>query len=157
MIYLEAINAFEENILLDIKGLRQCGGDNETVSFTVAGMLTGWEGKYVIAYEDEHSGEDGAHTEITVEDDSVSMIRTGESSTDMYFRRNTPYSSCYRTPFGDLDLTVLPTLVKTDMGPKNGSIELEYILNIAGSQIVNKLQLSYKKEDGIFRPEGESV
>ena len=131
-------------VLLDIKGSRHCDGDGETVDFTVEGTLLWDNGKCILEYDDEHSGEDGCHTEIVVEEDLVSMRRTGDSNTDMYFKPQTPYSSCFNTPFGALDLTVMPTLVKTKMGQQSGNIELEYILSIAGSQIVNKLQLSYK-------------
>lgn len=134
----------QSEVLLNIKGTRELMGEDDTIMFTVAGLLTSGGDKYTLRYADERS--EGAETEIVVENGAVSMTRTGEDSTEMFFRRNTPYSSFYNTPFGKLDMTVLPTMVQADMGTEKGKIELEYIMNIAGSQIVNKLQLSYKKD-----------
>lgn len=135
----------QSEVLLNIKGTRGSFGEDSTIFFTSDGILTEDAGKYTLKYSDEHGVDGNTHTEITVENGAVSMKKSGVESSEMYFRRNTPYASFYNTPFGKLDIMVFPTMVRTDMGLDNGRIELEYVMNIAGSQLVNKLQLSYKK------------
>ncbi len=132
-----------DEVLLNITGSRALFGEDDTVSMTAVGSLLSEADRYTLKYADERFGGPDAETEIVVEDGAVSMLRGGEDSSELFFRAGTTYSSFYDTPFGKLDMTVLPTVVRTEMGDKKGSIELEYIMSIAGSQIVNKLQLDY--------------
>ena len=73
------------------------------------------------------------------------MQKKGAIETEFVFEEGKTYSTLYRMPFGEMNVTLLPTHVDARMGKKSGSIELEYVLNIAGSQVVNRLSLNYDR------------
>ncbi len=134
------------DVMLNISGSRELFGQDDSIELTVAGELQHSDGAYMLSYSDERYTGDTSHTDITVKDGSVFLVRTGDDESEMVLEKDKPFASEYRTPFGKLNMLVLPTMVEADMHPDKGHIELEYIMDIAGSQILNKLSLSYKKE-----------
>ena len=49
----------------------------------------------------------------------------------------------YSTPFGLLGINMYTTMVDADVNHKDGKIEIEYVMDMMGRQMVNKLYMSY--------------
>ena len=135
-----------DEILLHIKGSRS-PSNHEEVDFITQGTLETEADGYILKYsEHEEPGEEGVFTEIRIQGGAILLRQTGDPDTFFVFERSKTFQTTYYTPLGNIDLCLLPTLVDTKLSPDAGKIELEYILNVGGSQIVNRLNLDYTKK-----------
>ena len=138
-----------QNVLFNIKGSQMQNPEEkqDEINLTTYGTLAHEDGKYTLAYNDtEGTSNQNTVTEIKVDGNSVIMQKTGGFETQFIFEQSKLYSTVFRTPFGNMSMSVFPTLVDTHLGNDRGSIDLEYIINVAGAQFINKLSLSYQTE-----------
>ena len=84
-------------------------------------------------------------TIITMQKGMVSMQKRGTIETDFIFEQGKTCSTLYKTPFGSLNATILPTHVQVKLEERSGKIDLEYVMNIAGAQVVTQLKLCYEE------------
>ena len=135
------------DIILTIKGTQLQDGRKEDTEFTTEGRIAIKDGSGVISYGEAGSLDLSEFTEIIAEGDAVIMKKNGTDGMELVFQEGKLYAASYNTPFGPIDVTVLPTFVYVNMDDKNGRIELEYVLDISGVQLVNKLKLSYVSDN----------
>lgn len=129
-------------IVLQIRGTQVSEEGESNVEITTHGTLRKGESGYVLSYE-ESDDEENVHTDIYIQGDTVIMNKTGSMETQFVFEQSKLCSTEYKTPLGALYVTLFPTMVETRIGDEKGRIEIEYILNVAGAQIVNRLNLRY--------------
>ncbi len=134
-------------VLLNIKGSQVQGEEYNDVELTTEGILTRQNGRSTISYDDSEMAGENVQTIIHVDGNIVTMQKTGAIQTQFVFEVGKTYITAYSTPFGELDVSLIPTLVDTKIEDACGKIELEYVMNIAGSQIVYRLNLSYTAGD----------
>lgn len=133
-----------QKVLLTIKG-SQIEDPGSYVEFITEGKLTKEGGGYIIEYdESEMTGDDGLTTKIFVEDNSVTMVRSGKTDTQLVFTKNSVYQSSIYTPEGKVRMNVLALEVKSEMSEDCGNINLEYELQMDGVVSAGKLDLSFK-------------
>jgi uncharacterized beta-barrel protein YwiB (DUF1934 family) len=130
-------------VLLNIKGRQTHGDQSGDVELTTEGTFTMENGVFVISYDESESEGEDVRTEIRVADGMVTMHKSGAVETEFIFEKGKTFVTNYQTPFGNLDVSLLPTLVEAKLQDACGSIELEYVMSIAGAQIVNRLNLRY--------------
>lgn len=127
-----------------IKSTRAYGEEVSEIEFATQGSVFCAEGKSILRYEEtELIYNEKVETTIYVEGDTIVMERTGDMMANFVFERSKIYSTIYKTPFGDLDMTLLPTVVDAQVEEEEGSLELEYVLNLAGEQTLNRLKICY--------------
>ncbi len=141
----------EKDVLVDVHASREFLGESDEVDFTVAGEMEHTDDGYRLSYLSSHSimgmlVEESVQTDITVSGESVRVMRGGMQPTDVFLQQKTPYTTEFDTPIGRMPMQVLPTFVSTEMQEDRGNIELEYVMNIAGEQIVDRLSLTYRKD-----------
>ena len=132
-------------VLLNIRGTQTQNGESEQVEFTTQGTLDKEQDRYILSYLDTQTLGEGSlvRTIISADAGSVVLQRQGELDTQKVFEQSKTYTTAYETPFGKLDLFLFPTMVQTHLADEKGSIELEYVMSIAGTQIVNRLMVDY--------------
>ena len=128
-----------KDITLNIKGTQYIFGDNNDVDMTVEANIEIENDKYIINYYDE----DLYKTIITVEGNAVTLDRQGEDEAQIVFEKAMPYMISYSTPVGLLGINMYTTMVDADVNHKDGKIEIEYVMDMMGRQMVNKLYMSY--------------
>jgi len=133
-------------VLLNIKGSQVQGEEYSDIELTTEGTLTRINGGCTISYDETEAEGESMQTVIRVDGNVVTMQKNGAVETQFVFEMGKTYITEYKTPFGDLDVSLIPTLVDTKLEDQCGRIELEYVLNVAGAQIVNRLNLSYTAE-----------
>ena len=90
---------------------------------------------YVIYDESGVSGMPMGKTMLRVKDDTVKMRRVGgEARTELYFEKGMRFSSNYETPFGEMDIEVLTSLVENGLDSETGSgqININYDVSMEG-------------------------
>lgn len=135
-----------QNIMVNIRGSQTDEYDNNTMELYTEGMLTHDDGKYIIEYdESELSGMENTRTRLTVDGDRVQLLRTGLVETEFVFLKSRVFEAAYDTPFGMMQMSVLPTQIMSDLSEEKGRINLEYVIRVGDQQAVNKLDIDYKK------------
>ena len=128
-----------EDITLTIRGKQFTFDDTGEIDMTVMASMNVENGKYIINYIDQ----DNCEMRVTVKDDAVMMKRVGYNETHMIFEKSKPYTISYNTSFGIMELSMFTTMVDTDVCDSAGKIEIEYLTDFMGEQVVNKLNISY--------------
>ncbi len=140
-----------QSIMVNIRGTQADAYDDNTMELYTEGMLTHDDGKYIIEYdESEISGMENTRTSLTVEGDRVQLRRTGAVETEFVFLKSRVFEAAYETPFGMMQMSVLPTQILSELSEEKGKINLEYVIReyvirIGDQQAVNKLDIDYKK------------
>lgn len=131
-----------DSVLLKITGSREYLGESEAICFTTTGKLEKRDGGYTLSYRDG-GGDELFETLLTAKDGVVTLIKD-EGEPELIFEARKLYSSVYSTPFGNLALELYPTRVNTSLSDNSGHIDLEYVMNLSGAQVVSKLSVSYE-------------
>ena len=135
------------DIIINIKGVQAHAGGQEKTEITTAGSLVLRGDKDTISYG-AMDGEEGLpeYTELIVDEKTVTMKKFGPEEAEFVFEHGKVYYAMHDTPFGSIEMIVYPTLVDVKLSDYIGKIELEYVLDIAGVQTVNRLCVSYAQE-----------
>lgn len=134
-----------QEVRISIKSTQAIGGEREQMKMKTQGTLQKQGDARVIEYSDME--EDGAagSTVITARKGMVGMQKKGAVETEFIFEQGKTCSTLYKTPFGSMDVTLFPTHVQVELEERSGKIDLEYVMNIAGAQVVNRLNLCYEE------------
>ena len=121
-------------------------GESSTVELITEGRLFRKDGIYHIEYEEsEISGTQGTKTLISINDNSVYMLRSGTSSSQLLFEEGKKYINSYHTPFGKVQMEIYPTKVEHEINEEQGRVDLKYQLAIDGiSTGINELKMFYR-------------
>ncbi len=108
----------------------------EQMEFVTDGKLYFRSGAaYVIYDESGVSGMPMGKTMLRVKDDTVKMRRVGgEARTELYFEKGKRFSSNYETPFGEMGIEVLTSMVENGLDSETGSgqININYDVSMEG-------------------------
>lgn len=136
-----------DNIVVNVKGSLTQNGQMEETEFRTTGSLKMRDGNKIISYMGALGGED--FTEITLAQGAVVLKKQERGSQDaaiVVLKEKQVYSSFYATPMGVVAVQIYPTLIHIRETENQGSVELEYITNVANTQSVNRLQLAYSQQ-----------
>lgn len=132
------------DIVVSVRGSQVHEAQENTMELLTEGRLLKDKGKYIIEYDENYTGLEGAHTRLTVDGGDVWIKRTGVLETEFLFMDKKQYEASYKTPYGRIQLLLLPTQVKSELSEEQGQIDLEYIIKIGGQSALNRLNINYK-------------
>lgn len=121
-----------------------CGRQNyidqepEIVEFVTEGTLENTEDGWEICYEEsELTGLEGAATSFLVEQEKITLTRTGSLTSQMVFKMGVPHESLYNMGFGVLMITVNATKIQCAVSEEGGWVDLSYSIAIEQSAAGN--------------------
>lgn len=119
-------------------------GEEATITLITRGSYFQKKSSYYIVYrESEASGMQGATTSIKAESDRVTLNRMGTSEFRQVFERGMHNQGKYVTPYGAMDIRVLPWKVQVDLTEGGGSIDLEYEIEASAQKLgYNRLNIT---------------
>lgn len=110
------------------------GQEPDVIELVTDGVLENTPNGWQITYEESAlTGLEGVCTSFLLEDDSVTLTRTGKLNSRMYFREGVSHDSLYEMEFGALMLTVCATKIHWDLSFQGGSVDLQYRIEIEQS------------------------
>ena len=121
-----------DDIIISIYGLQfPEDGEDDEVELITAGSYYKKDGCYYISYEEsELTGMDGTTTTLKVEDERVTMTRTGLVSTELIFEKGRKHVSFYETNLGALTVGVNAHVVRSRLDDSGGDVEVDYSVEI---------------------------
>lgn len=117
---------------LSIRG-QQAYADQEpeTIELITDGVLRCENGTYRITYEESAlTGMEGVQTDFLIEDNKITLTRSGKLQSQMIFAEGVAHDSLYQMEFGALMLTVCATHIAVDLSPEGGTVDLDYKIEI---------------------------
>lgn len=140
----------KKSVVLSIQG-RQAYADQEpeVIELVTEGTMENDAGSWKLCYEESNlTGLEGVYTTFLIEEDKVTLTRTGKLNSQMVFQEGVSHDSLYQVEFGALMITVSATQVKANLSDDGGTIDLSYGIEIehsAAGHIDYHLDISAKK------------
>ena len=135
------------NVKVSIKGMQTQDDDTNDVELFTEGQFEKDGDKYILIYkESEMTGFEGTTTTVEIENERVSIIRSGNVSNQMIFLKGKKTTSYYNTQFGSLVIGVMADKMDVDITDEGGKIDISYILDINEEFIgQNNVHIDIKK------------
>lgn len=135
------------NVKVSIKGMQTQDDDTNDVELFTEGQFEKNGDKYILIYkESEMTGFEGTTTTVEIENERVSIIRSGNVSNQMIFLKGKKTTSYYNTQFGSLVIGVMADKMDVDITDEGGKIDISYILDINEEFIgQNNVHIDIKK------------
>lgn len=106
----------------------------EVIELVTEGTLEKLENGWEICYEETSlTGMEGVTTCFRVEQDKITLIRSGRLHSQMIFQLGVLHESLYQMEFGALMITVCATKMRYDISPQGGTVDLTYGIDIEQS------------------------
>ena len=136
-----------QNVNISIKGMQMQDGEENDIELFTEGKLENEGGKYILRYaESEISGFEKTNTTVEIEDEKVSIIRTGNVNNQMIFLKGKKTTSYYNTQFGSLIVGVMADKLDVEINDDGGKIDIHYIIDINEEYIgQNSVNIDIKK------------
>ncbi len=121
-------------------------GDN-TGEMTVVGTLACEEDKSIIEYIENNEETGSEETTITVfGNDTVSIVRNGQFSSEMMVEKNVRHHTFYRTPYGELTMGIYGNQVDWSKDDKGGVLKMRYSLDFNNGVVSENTMIIYIEE-----------
>lgn len=135
------------NVKVSIKGMQTQDDDTNDVELFTEGQFEKDGDKYILIYkESEMTGFEGTTTTVEIENEKVSIIRSGNVSNQMIFLKGKKTTSYYNTQYGSLVIGVMADKMDVDINDNGGKIDINYILDINEEFIgQNNVHIDIKK------------
>ncbi len=122
----------KRSVMLSLRGQQDyVDQEPEIISLITEGTLEklhdGWEISY---QESPLTGLEGVTTTFVVQEDRVTLERTGSLESRMVFQRGVPHESLYQMEFGALMITVCATAISWDITELGGILDIAYHIEI---------------------------
>ena len=119
-------------------------GQEVSAKLTTSGMLHRDRNGAVLRYLENSEGLDGEMT-IEMHEDTILLVREGEANMRLLLKQGCKYMNYYVTPYGKLEMEVLPTRVSYTLGDSNGKVELEYHVTVSGQYVgLNRISVAFR-------------
>ena len=142
----------EKKIILKFRGNNGYeGGGSDKTEFLTKGSLIEKNGKYYIKYTEAPATPADATvtTTMKIEDSKVTVLRYGETNTQMVMETGRKHMSYYETPYGTLLVGVIAENISLDISDKRGKIRIDYDLEVNEAMVSrNTINLSYEEIGG---------
>lgn len=137
-----------KTVLISVKG-KQVNeyGEADVQELVTTGSYYCKKGIYFLIYaESEITGMSGTTTSVKAEPHRVTLNRMGTSELLQIFENGVRWRSNYITPYGAIDMAVVPSEVEVNLTDAGGSINLKYVLEVQNEKISdNTLSLTVRE------------
>ncbi|WP_003542706.1 DUF1934 domain-containing protein [Desulfotomaculum nigrificans] len=136
-----------KDVLVTIKSTKKdSDNDTEVIELVSPGTFHKKGNSYYILYpETVISGTENSTTSVKVAADTVTIVRSGHINMRQVFEKGKLHRSVYQTPFGSMNMTVLPLQIEVDLTDLGGSIKLEYELTLNDNKLgTNTLEIKVR-------------
>ncbi len=118
-----------------MKSIQAVNDESTETELLTKGSFTIKNDTFLISYEDsDATGFKGSVTEISVKADRyASVIRSGDSSSDLIIETGKKHHCQYQTPYGSMDIGIYTHFIKNNLDKNGGDLHMKYTLDINSS------------------------
>lgn len=120
------------DVILSLRGQQTYKGQEpDVIELVTHGTLEQLPDGWRICYEESSlTGLEGVTTTFLLQDDCITLTRTGKLHSQMIFREGISHDSLYQLDFGALMIRVCATKIYYDLSLNGGTIDLNYKIEI---------------------------
>ncbi|MGN0162206.1 MAG: DUF1934 domain-containing protein [Candidatus Ornithomonoglobus sp.] len=115
-------------------------GETHKVSEVARGSFRIQNGKAYIAYKSGDSS-----NMLKVDGDIVTLRRTGEYGSEMYYKPGKRSEISYRTPYGVIKMGLFTRFTEHRLTDDGGTIRLGYVLEANGDKLYNDMIITIER------------
>lgn len=109
--------------------------EEEFIEVITPGVFTVLKNGFKVEYEETKlSGMEGTKTTMFIRKNSFQLMRRGSTETKMLFDKSNQSMSLYKTPYGNMAITIDTKHIKIDVDENGGDIHIIYTLLIEDQQ-----------------------
>lgn len=137
-----------ENCSITLKIKQTADGVTDESELYTRGEFRFHKGSYYIDYdESEATGFEGSHAQLKVDENVLTMTRTGKNFTGLVFENGTRHFCHYGTDYGTCMVGITTSLFKQNLSSDGGEISLKYSVDVnAGLMTENELIIKVKMQ-----------
>ncbi len=136
-----------KNVVIKIVSKQKTENGDNTGEMTVTGTLAIEDNKSIIEYVENNEETGPEETTITVfGNDTVSIIRSGQFSSEMMVEKNTRHQTFYRTPYGELVMGIYGNQVDWSVDDNGGVLKMRYTLDFNNGVVSENTMIIYIEE-----------
>ena len=126
----------KKQVMLSVKGTQSyMDQEPDAIELVTEGVLENVDGGWKLTYaETELTGMAGVTTTFVIEQDKITLNRTGKLNSQMVFQEGITHESLYQVEFGALMICVCANRVMADISHQGGMIDLVYTIDIEHTQ-----------------------
>lgn len=148
-------------VIVKVRGSWQdAQGQKDSIRTVAKGHHYFHRGKHYVIYEDEalQDGQGGSgdskgskvSTVLKIGGGTMTLLRKGALEQEQRFEKGREHTSIYRTPYGNIDLSVRTEALAVDYGEVAGRIDIRYGLWVNGAfQSQNRLHIEIEEDPGL--------
>ena len=122
-----------DNVIISIKGkqLYAESGPDEMELVTSGTLKRDSQGGFTISYqESELTGLEGTTTKLHIDGGRVTLLREGNTNSQMVLEECRRHLSMYETPFGELSIGINTKRMRSTVDEAGGDLEIDYAIEI---------------------------
>lgn len=137
----------KENARIILTSKRYQGDENDEIKLDTKGGFYIRDGKFYITYsEHKDMGMGDSRIILKVENDTITMRRTGDFQTVMVYKLGEITEFIYRVPFGELNLKIKTRTIKNQLTEAGGNLNFCYDLFAGGEATYNDIAITVEKD-----------
>lgn len=137
-----------KDVMIQMKSIQSVYDDKTETELITRGKFSKKDNSFHILYEDsEATGFSGSVTEISVIENKIaSIIRTGQTNSDLIIEPGKKHHCHYETPYGSMDIGIYTHSIKNALMDDGGDLYMKYTLDINSSYMSdNEIIMNIKK------------
>ncbi len=120
----------KKETVIKIVSMQRTENGDHSGEMTVTGTLACEKDKAIIEYIENNEETGPEETTITVyENNTVSIVRKGQFSSEMMVEKNARHHTFYRTPYGELTMGIYGNQVEWSKDDNGGILKMKYSLD----------------------------
>lgn len=135
-----------DNCSIRLKVKQTTDGVTDESELFTRGEFRFHKGSYYIDYdESEATGYEGSHAQLKVDDNILTMTRTGKNFTGLIFENGVRHYCHYGTEFGSCMVGITTSVFRQNLTSDGGEISLKYSVDVnAGLMSENEITIKVK-------------
>ena len=128
----ENLTPFKKDAVITIKGIQNVDGDEDVIELMTTGKYILKNKKFYISYsESETTGFKDSDTLLKIDGDkSVTLIRTGKTSSHLVIEKGKRHQCQYDTGYGMFMVGISGDKIITELNEEGGRLEFSYSMDI---------------------------
>ena len=121
-----------KDVIIHIDGRPKYDGmEGDEIQLTTSGRLYRKNGRYYIMYkESELTGMEGSTTTLKIEDERITMMRSGTYPSHMVFEKGKKHIGVFKTEVGSMTVGISARDIKNHINDDGGSLTIDYSIEV---------------------------
>ena len=122
----------EKDVVISIRGMQWYENrESDSIELVTRGVMLRDGVVCTLSYqESELTGLEGTTTRVHIDGGRVTLLREGNTNSQMVFEEGRRHLSMYETPYGALSIGVNTRRMRSTVGEAGGELEIDYAIEI---------------------------